>query len=136
MPASTVIPVLTYPDVRAAVAWLTDTFGFVERLRIGEGHRSQLRVGDSGDVIVADAGSDRRPPNPDDGVTHAVIVRVEDIDRHYARSVARGAAVEAEPVEYPFGERQYSVRDLAGHEWTFSQTVADVAPRDWGGELL
>ena len=53
VPAATVIPVLIYPDVREAVAWLTAAFGFVERLRIGENHRSQLRVGD-GAVIVAE----------------------------------------------------------------------------------
>ncbi len=32
----------------------------------------------------------------------------------------------------PFGERQYTVVDLAGHWWTFSQHVADLAPEDWG----
>jgi hypothetical protein len=52
IPQSTVIPVLIYPDVRAAVAWLSAAFGFTERLRIGENHRSQLQFGD-GAVIVA-----------------------------------------------------------------------------------
>jgi hypothetical protein len=32
-----------------------------------------------------------------------------------------------------FGERQYTVTDLAGHCWTFSQSVADVDPAAWGG---
>jgi uncharacterized glyoxalase superfamily protein PhnB len=45
VPAATVIPVLVYPDVRAAVDWLTAAFGFVERVRVGEAHRSQMRVG-------------------------------------------------------------------------------------------
>ena len=35
-----------------------------------------------------------------------------------------------------FGERQYSAQDPAGHHWTFSQTLADVAPEEWGGSLL
>ena len=46
IPSATVIPVLVYPDVREAVRWLGDAFGFEERVRIGEAHRSQLRVGD------------------------------------------------------------------------------------------
>jgi hypothetical protein len=46
IPQATVIPVLIYPDVREAVAWLTEAFGFAERVRIGENHRSQLRFGD------------------------------------------------------------------------------------------
>ena len=36
LPTATVIPVLVYPDVRAAVEWLTEAFGFVERVRIGD----------------------------------------------------------------------------------------------------
>ena len=63
MPPPTVVPVLVYPDVRAAVAFLAAAFGFVERTRIGEGHRAQMAVGDDGAVIVADVGSDRGPLN-------------------------------------------------------------------------
>ncbi len=76
IPASTVIPVLIYPDVREAVAWLSAAFGFAERVRIGENHRAQLRFGD-GAVIVADVRGDRRPPRPGEA-THSVMVRVED----------------------------------------------------------
>lgn len=42
IPSPTVVPVLTYPDVREAVRWLSEAFGFEERLQIGESHRSQL----------------------------------------------------------------------------------------------
>ena len=52
VPTATVIPVLVYPDVRAAVAWFTGAFGFVERVRVGEDHRSQLRIGVDGAMIV------------------------------------------------------------------------------------
>jgi hypothetical protein len=31
--------------------------------------------------------------------------------------------------------RQYLAADLAGHRWTFSETLADVDPASWGGEL-
>ena len=53
IPDATVIPVLIYPDVRQAVEWLEAAFGFAERVRIGEDHRSQLSFGD-GAVIVGD----------------------------------------------------------------------------------
>jgi uncharacterized glyoxalase superfamily protein PhnB len=132
IPAATVIPVLVYPDVRAAVAWLEAAFGFVERVRIGVDHRAQLSFGD-GAVIVADTHGDRQPPRAG-GVTHSVIVRVEDVDAHYERVLGVGAHIVAEPTDLPFGERQYTAADLAGHQWTFSQTLADVAPEDWGGE--
>jgi hypothetical protein len=35
--------------------------------------------------------------------------------------------------DYPYGERQYTAEDLGGHRWTFSQSIADVAPEEWGG---
>lgn len=35
-----------------------------------------------------------------------------------------------------YGERQYTAEDPGGHVWTFTELVADVHPRDWGGELI
>jgi uncharacterized glyoxalase superfamily protein PhnB len=134
VPASTVIPVLIYPDVGEAVAWLSAAFGFVERVRIGENHRAQLRVGD-GDVIVADVRGDRLPPRPGE-VTHSVLVRVEDARAHCEHARAQGAQILMEPTDFEYGERQYHAEDLAGHQWTFSETLADVAPEEWGGESV
>ena len=62
-PPATVTPVLVYPDVRAAVAWLEAAFGFEERVRIGETHRAQLRVGLDGAIVVADVASERIAPD-------------------------------------------------------------------------
>jgi uncharacterized glyoxalase superfamily protein PhnB len=134
VPASTVIPVLIYPDVRQAVAWLGAAFGFVERVRIGEDHRAQLSIGD-GAVIVGDVRHDRRPPCPGE-VTHSVMVRVENARAHCERARAHGARIVMEPTDFEFGERQYAAEDLAGHQWTFSETLADVAPEEWGGTSI
>jgi hypothetical protein len=37
------------------------------------------------------------------------------------------------PRDQPYGDRQYVAEDLGGHHWSFSQSIADVAPEDWGG---
>lgn len=134
IPAATVIPILIYPDVREAVAWLTDAFGFAERVRIGESHRSQLSCGD-GAVILGDVRNHRRPPRPGE-VTHSVMVRVEDARAHCERARAHGARIVMEPTDFEYGERQYTAEDPAGHRWTFSETLADVAPEEWGGTLI
>lgn len=134
IPSATVIPVLIYPDVREAVLWLERVFGFAERVQIGENHRSQLRFGD-GAVIVGDVRNDRRPPRAGEA-THSVMVRVEDAQAHCERARANGARILMEPTDFEYGERQYSAEDLAGHRWTFSQTLADVAPEEWGGILV
>jgi uncharacterized glyoxalase superfamily protein PhnB len=131
IPQSTVIPVLIYPDVREAVDWLGEAFGFAERLQIGENHRSQLSYGE-GSVIIGDVRGDRRPPTRGE-VTHSVMVRVDDANAHCQRAKAHGARIVAEPTDFEYGERQYTAEDPAGHQWTFSETLADVAPEEWGG---
>jgi uncharacterized glyoxalase superfamily protein PhnB len=135
IPSATVIPVLVYPDVRVAVAWLTEAFGFVERVRIGENHRSQMRIGDDGAVIVADVRHDQQPPQADI-VTHVIKVRVDDVDAQLDRARSHGAKVLREPTDYEYGERECTVEDLAGHRWQFNQTLRDVAPEEWGGRTV
>ena len=123
MPACTVIPVLGYPDVGEAIAWLSSTFGFSLRLRIGN-HRAQLSFGDGAIVITEQSGLVSKD---------SVMVRVKNVDSHHAHAAKHGARVLDSPADHPFGERQYTVEDLAGHRWTFSQSIADVDPKDWGG---
>jgi uncharacterized glyoxalase superfamily protein PhnB len=134
IPSPVVIPVLIYPDVREAVAWLSAAFGFEERLRIGESHRSQLKLGD-GAVIAADVRWEQRPPRPNE-VTHSVLVRVDDARAHCERARSHGARIVMEPTDFEYGERQHAAEDLAGHRWTISETLEDVDPVSWGGELV
>ena len=135
IPAATVIPVLVYPDVRAAVDWLTTAFGFAERVRIGEDHRSQMQVGADGAVIVADVRGQQQPPQAG-AVTHVIKVRVADVDSHFERARSQGARVLQEPTDYEYGERECTLEDLAGHRWQFTQTMRDVAPEEWGGRSM
>jgi uncharacterized glyoxalase superfamily protein PhnB len=135
IPTTTVIPVLVYPDVRAAVAWLTAAFGFVERVRIGEDHRSQMQVGDDGAVIVADVRGEQQAPQAG-VVTHVIKVRVADVDAQFERARSHGARVLQDPTEHEYGERECTLEDLAGHRWQLTQTMRDIAPEEWGGHSL
>ena len=101
IPPATIIPVLVYPDVREAVAWLEAAFGFAEPREAEEPHR--------------------------------VMVRVDDAHAHCERARAHGARILVEPTDFEYGERQYETEDLAGHRWTFSETLRDAAPEEWGG---
>src|SRR5690349_10373518 len=131
IPSATIIPELAYADVPAAAAWLCRAFGFTERLRIGD-HRIQLQCG-GGAVVVMDRSREDSGAGP---AAHGILVRVENVDAHYARAVASGADVSSPPVTHSFGERQYGARDPGGHRWTFSETVDDVDPTSWGGLLV
>jgi len=125
MPVSTVIPVLTYPSLSEAVDWLCAAFGFTLRLRIFD-HRAQLNAGD-GHVVVKDGGT------LEPGSRDSVMVRVADARAHCERAEAHGARIAMPPTDFPYGERQYTAIDFAGRSWTFSESIADVDPRDWGG---
>jgi uncharacterized glyoxalase superfamily protein PhnB len=131
-PPATVTPVLIYPDVRAAVDWLESAFGFEERVRIGDGHRAQLRVGSDGSIVVADVRGDQVAPSAG-VVTQLIKVRVADVDAAFARARDAGANVLEEPKTWEYGERSSLVEDLAGHRWELTQTVRDVEPEEWGG---
>jgi uncharacterized glyoxalase superfamily protein PhnB len=146
-PASRVVPVLVYDDVGAAIEWLCGAFGFSERLRIagsdGRVGHAQLTFADGDFMLGASrigqgGGADRAsfaPPRPDH-VSQRVHVRVDDIDRHFERAKRFGATIVLPPTDHPYGERQYTAADLAGHRWTFSQSIADVAPESWGAVRL
>jgi len=133
-PRATVVPVLVYEDVTAVIEWLCDTFGFKERLRAagpgGSVSHAQLDIGDCA-VMLGRQGGEFRSPRPNE-VTQYVTVHVEDVDGHFERSRQRGARILKPPANMPFGERQYTVEDPGGHRWTFSQSIADVDPAQWG----
>jgi uncharacterized glyoxalase superfamily protein PhnB len=135
IPPSTVIPVVYYPDVRAAVDWLTTAFGFVERTRIGESHRAQMGIGDDGAMIVAESRGEQRGAH-DENVTHLIKVRVEDVDAQFERARLHGVRVLEPPTDREYGERDCTIEDLAGHQWQFTQSVRDVAPEEYGCQTV
>jgi hypothetical protein len=66
IPSPVVIPVLIYPDVRDAVAWLGAAFGFVERLQIGpeRGGGPLVVIGDPDSARERDESSVARELRP------------------------------------------------------------------------
>src|SRR4051812_36383791 len=122
MPSATIIPVLGCKDVIETIEWLTRVYRFTERWRVGD-HRAQLSF-KGGTIAIT---KQKQP----DLVT--LLVRVNNVDAHYAYAKEQGAAIVQAPVDFPYGERQYSTEDLNGHLWNFSQSIQDLAPEDWGG---
>jgi PhnB protein len=135
-PHARVTPVLTVADVRAAVAWYMDVFGFVEHVRIGEGHRSQLGLGDGppAELVVAEVRPGRR--TPERLTSHQVMLKVTDVAEVVERAVARGATLVDALHDWEYGERQAAVTDPFGHQWVLNQTLSDVAPEQWGGHTV
>ena len=135
-PHARVTPVLTVADVRVAVAWYGEVFGFVEHVRIGQGHRSQLGLphGPAAELVVAEVRPGRRTPQQ--GRSHQVMLKVEDVARVVDAALARGARVVDPQHDWEYGERQATIDDPFGHQWVLNQTLSDVAPEQWGGQSV
>jgi uncharacterized glyoxalase superfamily protein PhnB len=125
--SGSIVPTPAYTDVRKAVGFLVDAFGF-ERHTVYEddaGNLAHVELvlgtsmvmpavpgrGEYGDLLtsVADAG---RP-------TGGAYVIVDDPYAHADRARAAGAEILLEPRERDYGGADYTCRDLEGHIWTF-----------------
>lgn len=132
-PWARIVPVLAVADVREAVAWYVTVLGLVEHVRVGEGHRVQLGLGDErAELIVREF----RPGEHESGTTHQVMFRVPDVDAVLEAARIAGADADATSRDWEYGERQAGFVDPFGHGWVLTQTLRDVDPADWGGEIV
>ena len=127
--SSAVIPCLRYADPAAAIRFLTEAFGFVEKLVVpgpdggvihaelsyGEGeHRGMVMLGGADRAFF-----DMRLPNQIGGVTECIYVIVKDVDAHCAKARAAGADILEGPLDRDYGSREYVARDPGGYLWDF-----------------
>lgn len=118
-----VTPYLLYEDAVAAVAFLTEAFGFREVERAtgaAGGMHVELEAPSGGTVYLG------QPPNGFQsplhvGATAQVYVVVDDARAHHEQAVAVGARVLEELNDTPFGHRRYGCSDPQGHQWYFAQ---------------
>ncbi|KRV49293.1 bleomycin resistance protein [Wenjunlia vitaminophila] len=118
-PRPTVYPALRYRDARAAMAFLTDAFGFTEVAVYdtpeGAVAHAELRYG-NGLVMLGTTD----PQTAKEMGPSSVYVVVEDPDRHQEHAAARGAhIVRAVSDKEQGARREYTARDPEGNLWSF-----------------
>jgi uncharacterized glyoxalase superfamily protein PhnB len=127
-----IVPYLTYPDVEDAVRWLVHVFGFQEILTLTPAARmrhAELRLGSS--VVTLGVTGDRF------GAVSAITqIFVDDVDKVCNRAVAAGGTLLERPVDEPWGLRQAVIADLSGVRWEVCQHLRNVAPEEWGAEVV
>jgi len=122
---------LRYDDARAAISYLTGTLGFVEQ-QVHEaddgsvGH-AELTFGD-GVVMLGTRHSGQDPFDTGRAVVYLALDSAAAVDDHHARAVAAGAEVVQEPVDQPYGSREYAVRDPEGNIWSIGSYRPQVKP--------
>ncbi|MBA2575904.1 MAG: VOC family protein [Euzebyaceae bacterium] len=118
-------PILSYTDARAAIAFLTQAFGFEERAVYARDNdpsvveHAEMRWPLGGGVMFGSAGKDdspfgRRLPGND-----SVYVVCDDPDALFERASAAGAEVVKGLEDEDYGSRGFTVRDPEGNLWSF-----------------
>lgn len=119
---SPIVPILPYPDPRAAIGWLERAFA-AQATAIHPPEPDQplahaeLRVGD-GIVMLNDANRSDDSPFALRGPV-AVYVVVDDPDALHDRAVAAGAEIVMPLTDQPYGSREFAARDPGGNVWSF-----------------
>lgn len=134
-------PCPCYKDVKAALAWLTDAFGFEPHMIIADADdnimHAELSYGE-GIIMVGSEWTDdhKSPANLGGKTSQSIHVHViGDIDAHCERARKAGAKIDQEPETQFYGDRTYRARDLEGHIWTFSQTVEAMTSEQWDAAI-
>lgn len=130
---------MSYEDVASALEWLSNAFGFQERMRLTNsdgtiGH-AELEF-DGGVIMLAEPTPDYRSPKRHREeceaarkwstvpyVIDGVLVYVDDVEEHFERARAAGATILSEPEDQAHGDRHYRAEDLEGHRWMFAQVI-------------
>lgn len=130
----TVVPLLLYDDLDAALSWLGTVFGFTETLRWtgddGIVRWAEMRIG-RGYIMLSNPELPLPSERPARGAARTIVF-VDDVTLHRANTTATGGLATTEVTDKPEGLREYDAVDLEGNVWTFSQHLADVDAADWG----
>jgi uncharacterized glyoxalase superfamily protein PhnB len=136
VPSNILVPHLVYRDVTHARDWLCRVFGFTEHFHYGD-PISGIQIYHGSAVIMLSGPRDHREsPATVGSNTQMLTVIVPDVDAHHRHTVEQGATIWEELHETVYGERQYGVDDLDGHQWIFSQHTRDLSPEQWGATII
>lgn len=123
-PRSAVVPYLTVPDARAAIAWYVDALGAVkigEPIVMDDGRIGHAELELAGGVLyLADEYPEigLKAPSPQANSV-SLMLEVPDTDAALERARILGAQVQREPYEN-YGTRNAAIIDPSGHRWMLS----------------
>ena len=122
------ISILVYSDLEAANEFLVRVFGLgpgeVTRDDDGNIVHVELQAGDGVVWLHPEAPAfDLASPRTLGASTASVALMVDDVDAHFRHAKAEGATIDYEPVDQPYGYREYSARDSEGALWSFMKPL-------------
>jgi len=125
------VPVLVYDDIPAAHDFLVRAFGFepggVDFDGAGNAVHAEVRAGGRAIWLHRVTGEHRMGSPATAPSSNGMVVFVADVDAHFRRARESGAAIESEPADQQYGQREYGARDPEGHRWWFATRLAVAA---------
>lgn len=119
-----VAPVLLVSDVKASIRHFVDTMGFTlglfeEVAQFAILERDAARI-----MLQQTVKTDQIVPNwKIEDCLWDVYIWVDDVDSLYAEFKSRGAIIDYELGDKPYGVREFGSQDLDGHDIAFGQII-------------
>lgn len=122
------IGTLVYGDLEAMHDFLVRVFGLgpgeITRDDAGTPVHVEIEAGDGVLWLHPEAEAFKlASPRTAGSATAGTAVMVDDCDAHFRHASAEGAEIVYEPVDQPYGYREYSARDPEGGFWSFMQPL-------------
>lgn len=123
------ISILVYADMEAAFEYLVRVFGLgpgkLTRDDSGRVVHGELQAGDGVLWLHPELAKHKLvSPRTAGASTAMMAIMVDDVDAHFRHAKAQGAPIGYEPVDQPYGYREYSARDHEGGLWSFMKPIA------------
>lgn len=122
------VSILVYRDLPATHAYLVEVFGLtpgeVTTDPDGRAVHAELFAGDGVIWLHPETATYAlASPSSLGAATATMAVMVDDVDEHHRLVAAKGGDIVYEPVDQPYGYREYSVRDCEGGLWSFMKEL-------------
>ncbi len=122
------IAILVYDELENAYDYLTRVFGFGpgELTRDPDGNvvHAEIQAGDGEFWLHMETPEFAlHPPKKLGGASGTMAIMVDDVDAHHRFAVDQGATIRYEPVDQPYGYREYGAVDPEGHLWSFMKPL-------------
>jgi len=131
----TVTPSLFVRNGAEAIDFYKKALGAEERMRMagpdGKIGHAELKIGDS-IIFLSDEnpGFGTKSPQSLGGISGALYLYVEDVDKAFQRAIDAGASVKMPVADMFWGDRVGNFVDPYGHSWTLSTHTQDLTAQE------
>jgi PhnB protein len=127
-----IVPVLACSDIAAEHDFLVRVLGFasggVERSPDGTVMHGEVCAGERRIWLhLTSEAAELATPAALGGACGGITIHVKDVDAHFKAVRGAGATIVSEPVDQPYGQREYAVRDPEGHTWWIATPTTSPA---------